>query len=121
MVFDDAMASHIIWKLRLAKFVAGLDDEAIDTAAAARTDLCGLGKWISDEGERFCAVPAYVGLVQKHADFHRYASDAVARAEKGDRAGAREVIDGPLEAASRDVVRAIVALRNALTSDQPTA
>jgi methyl-accepting chemotaxis protein len=111
MSFDDAMASHIVWKLRLTRFIDGSGGEDFDKSTAGRTELCDLGRWMLDEGANYQAVPAFDSLQKEHADFHSRAAEVIRKVESGDQAGAKLVVDGPFEAASRGVIRAIVELR----------
>lgn len=115
MSFHDAMASHIVWKLRLTRFIDGSGAGDFDTGAVGKTDLCELGKWMLDKGEKHQAVPAFASLQKKHAEFHTCAAEVIRKVESGDQAGARAVINGPFEAASRGVVRAIAELREQMT------
>lgn len=112
MSFDDAMASHIMWKLRLMKFIDGAGTADFDRTTVGRTELCDLGKWMSDEGEQYRAIPAYENLLKQHADFHCRAAEVISKVESGDAAAARAVVNGPFEAASRGVINAIAELRN---------
>ncbi len=112
MPFNDAMAAHIIWKLRLANYVAGASTEAFDSATVRRDDQCELGKWIHGEAAKFQSVPAYEDLLRKHADFHICAAEIIGKMEHGDKNGAAVILGGPFEAASRGIIGALVALRN---------
>lgn len=111
MSFDDAMAAHIVWKLRLTRFIDGSGAGNFDTGAVGKSDLCELGKWMLDEGAKYQAVPAFASLQKSHTEFHSCSAEVIRKVESGDRAGARAVISGPFEAASRGVVRAIAELR----------
>lgn len=111
MSFDDAMASHIVWKLRLTRFIDGTGGEDFDRSTVGRTEACDLGRWMLDEGVNYRAVPAFDSLQKKHADFHSCAAELIRKVESGDQAGARAVVNGPFEAASRGVISALVELR----------
>jgi len=117
MNFDDAMAAHIVWKLRLKQLVEDESPEACDSASTARSDLCELGKWISGEGSRYQATPAFESLRTKHAEFHVHAAEVIRKVQDGDRKGAIVVMKGPFEAASREIIQAIVEVRKAAAED----
>ncbi|MDP1612480.1 MAG: CZB domain-containing protein [Sulfuritalea sp.] len=111
MNFDDAMASHIIWKLRLTRFINGSGGEDFDRGTVGNNEACDLGKWIFREGAKYQGTTAYGGLLKKHADFHRCAAEVIGKVDTGDRAGARAIIDGPFEEASRGIIIALAELR----------
>ena len=117
MSFNDAMAAHIVWKLRLTRFIDGVGDEVFDSAAVARDDLCDLGKWIYGEGSKYRTMPAYEGLMNKHAEFHRHAAEVLRIMQDGDKQGAMRIMKGPFEAASRGIISAMVDVRRQASSE----
>lgn len=112
MDFDDTIAAHIKWKVRLNQFIDGTGAEQLNSADVCRDNLCDLGKWIHGEGSRFEATPHYHDLVKKHANFHVCAGEIVKKVEGGDKAGAKAALGGPFAGASRETVAAIMALRS---------
>ncbi|MDH4283970.1 MAG: CZB domain-containing protein [Gallionellaceae bacterium] len=113
--FDDAIAFHIKWKVRLSRFIEGTSMEQIESTTIRKDNLCDLGKWIYGEGAKYKAFPAYQDLVKKHADFHLHAGEVVKLVESNDRAGAKRAISGSFTAASKETVKAIMDLRQAVT------
>ncbi|MCM2306077.1 MAG: CZB domain-containing protein [Sulfuritalea sp.] len=111
MDFDDAMAAHVIWKIRLARLIDDAGGEDLESIAAGDDDVCAFGKWIHGEGARYKATPAYQEVLRKHAHFHACAAEVLRKAEQGDKAAAMKVLDGAFEAASRQLVNAVVELR----------
>ena len=111
MPYHDAMSNHIIWKRRLQKAVDGPYDERFAVAVVARDDVCELGKWIYGDGLKYSSSTAYQKVVRAHAAFHLYAADVLLKLGEGDKAAAKEVLDDPLEAKSREIISAIVDLR----------
>lgn len=111
MTFDDAMAAHVIWKIRLARMIEGAGGEDLDSIAAGDDGLCAFGKWIHGEGAQYRTTPTYEDVVTKHAHFHACAAEVVRKAEQGDRAAAMKALDGAFEAASRQLVNALVELK----------
>ncbi|WP_310451723.1 CZB domain-containing protein [Sulfuritalea sp.] len=111
MNFDDAMAAHVIWKIRLARLIENAGGEDFDSIAAGDAGLCAFGKWIRGEGAQYRTTPAYEDVVRKHAHFHACAAEVVRKVEQGDRAAAMKALNGAFEAASRQLVNAVVELK----------
>lgn len=111
MNFDDAIAAHIKWKVRLAQFIDGTSQERLLSATVAQDDLCELGQWLRGEGARYASLPHYRELIEKHAHFHRCAAEVVRKVENRDRAGAKVALGGAFAAASKETVQAIMALK----------
>lgn len=111
MNFDDAIAAHIKWKIRLSQFIDGTSTEKLNSAVVCKDNLCDLGKWIYGEGVKYKPLPHYNDLVRKHANFHVCAGDVVKKVEGGDKAGAKSLLTGNFIAASKDTVAAIMALK----------
>jgi hypothetical protein len=111
MNFDNAIAAHIKWKVRLGQFIDGTGAEKLSSAIVCKDDLCDLGKWIYGEGAKFKAAPRYQDLVKKHANFHVCAADVVKKVEGGDKASAKASLNGRFAGASMETVAAIMALK----------
>ncbi len=111
MTFDDAMAAHVIWKVRLTRMIEGVDSGDLENVAVGDDDACAFGKWIHGEGRQYRTTPAYEEVLRKHTHFHACAAEVVRKAEQGDRAAAMKALDGAFEAASRQLVNALVELK----------
>ena len=111
MNFDDAIAAHIKWKVRLTQFIDGTGTEKLQSALVCKDNLCDLGKWIYGDGAKYKAASHYQDLVKKHANFHVCAGDVVKKVEGGDKAGAKAALGGPFAAASKETVTAIMELK----------
>lgn len=111
MNFDDAIAAHIKWKVRLGQFIDGISTERLKSENVCKDDLCDLGRWIYGEGSKYSAAPHYKDLVSKHANFHRCAGEVVRKVESGDRAGAKALLGGGFTTASKETVTAIMELK----------
>lgn len=109
--FDNAIASHIKWKIRLKDFIDGTSSEKLDSATICKDNQCILGKWIYGEGENYKTMRQYDNLRVKHADFHRCAGSVVSKVETNDKAGARAILAKEFVAAAKDTVSAIMALK----------
>ncbi|MCK9200573.1 MAG: CZB domain-containing protein [Gallionella sp.] len=111
MNFDDAVAAHIKWKVRLNQFIDGTSTEQLKSDTVCKDNLCDLGKWIYGDGAKFNKLPHYKDLVTKHANFHRSAADVIKKVEGGDKPGAKSLLAGPFTLASKDTVAAIMELK----------
>lgn len=111
MNFDDAIAAHIKWKVRLSQFIDGTSTEKLQSATICKDNLCDLGKWIYGEGAKYKPLPNYQDLVKKHANFHVCAADVVKKVEVGDKTGAKSALGGNFATASKETVTAIMELK----------
>jgi methyl-accepting chemotaxis protein len=109
--FDDAIAAHVKWKLRLTQFIDGTSTEKLDSAVVCKDNLCALGKWIYGPGEAHKDVAHYADLVGKHAHFHRCAGEVVRKVDSGDKTGAMSILKGEFASAAKETVTAIMDLR----------
>jgi len=111
MNFDDAIAAHIKWKVRLTQFIDGTGTEKLVSTTVCKDNLCDLGKWVYGDGMKFKGLPHYQDLVKKHANFHICASEVVKKVEGGDKSGAKSALGGPFAVASKETVTAIMELK----------
>ncbi len=111
MNFDDAIAAHIKWKVRLTQFIDGTSTEKLQSATVCKDNLCDLGKWIYGDGVKYKPLPHYQDLVKKHANFHMCAAEVVKKVETNDKPGAKSALGGPFAAASKETVTAIMELK----------
>lgn len=111
MNFDDAIAAHIKWKVRLTQFIDGTGTEKLASATIGKDNVCDLGRWIYGEGVRYASLPRYQDLVKKHANFHVCAGEVVKKVENGDKPGAKSALGGPFAASSKETVTAIMELK----------
>ncbi len=111
MNFEDAIAAHIKWKVRLNQFIDGTSTEKLSSATVCKDNLCDLGKWIYGDGAQYKSAPHYQDLVKKHANFHICAADVVKKVETGDKAGAKGLLGAAFAVASKETVAAIMELK----------
>ena len=111
MNFDDAIAAHIKWKVRLNQFIDGTSTEKLDSNVVCKDNMCDLGKWIYGEGAKYKAEVSHRTLVERHANFHRCAADVVKKVEAGDPTSARSMLAGAFAVASKDTIGAIMQLK----------
>lgn len=116
MNFDDAVAAHIKWKVRLNQFIDGTSAEKLDSNVVCKDNVCDLGKWIYGEGAKYKSAASYGSLLSQHATFHKCASDVVRKVESGDKASAKNLLVGNFASASKDTVAAILKLKKEVGS-----
>lgn len=116
MNFDEAIAAHIKWKIRLIRLIEGTSNEKLSSETVSRDNLCDLGKWLYGEGSKYKSLALYQDLLKKHAKFHVCAGEVIKKVELGDLGGADAMRKGPYDSASKDTINAITKLKNAVNS-----
>jgi methyl-accepting chemotaxis protein len=80
--FDQAVEAHRAWKVKLRSAIA--NREQLDSDTICRDDRCPLGRWLHGPGgAQWGARPAFVKLVDEHAEFHRAAGEVAATINRG--------------------------------------
>jgi hypothetical protein len=77
MNFLDALNAHVMWKLRLQRYLDGTSEEKLDPEHICKDDQCILGKWIYSNMDRYVKSPVFMDVRGKHAEFHRIAAKIV--------------------------------------------
>jgi len=112
MNFDDAIAAHTQWKMKLSSFLSH-PDNSLNAGTVGQDNQCPLGKWISGDGAKFSKLPEYVKLRTEHTRFHKAAGDVVRKASSGQKVSEEIALGSHSEfaAASNAVVSAIMAMK----------
>ena len=118
MNLDDALRSHLQWKIRLRTSIIAqrADMRANDVR---NDDACELGQWLyGDGGRSHGGIAAFEELRGTHAAFHRAAADVVAlmEARRFDDASAAIDEHGPYAEATANVRATILKLQRALVA-----
>ncbi|MFA7243030.1 MAG: methyl-accepting chemotaxis protein [Sulfuricellaceae bacterium] len=113
--FDEAIAAHIKWKIRLGQFIDGVSTEKLDKATVCKDNLCVLGQWIYGDGMRYKDAANYGDLLSKHAHFHRCAGEVVGKVEANDKVGAKAMLAGEFSNVAKETVTSIMALKNEIS------
>lgn len=108
----EAINAHILWKIRLEKYLDGTSEENLDPNFICRDDQCKLGKWIHgpalnyfhDDDETLKT------LRSDHAHFHVTAASIVSHVQAQKISEAEAIMDGEYTQASRKVVRDLTLL-----------
>lgn len=107
----DAINAHVIWKIRLERYLNGTSDENLDPNIICRDDQCVLGKWIHGPAlKHFSDDNGFVALRDDHAKFHIVVGKVVSNVQANDKAAADALMKGDYMAASRKVVNALTEL-----------
>ncbi|MFO0556102.1 MAG: CZB domain-containing protein [Polyangiaceae bacterium] len=112
MFLDDAIKTHVGWKLRLTAFLQKPDD-SVNEAEVRADDKCPLGQWIRGDGAKHKSLAEFSALQAEHARFHKAAAEVVKRARSGARVSAEVSLGSESEfsKASTAIVSAITALK----------
>ncbi|WP_454259250.1 methyl-accepting chemotaxis protein [Pseudoxanthomonas mexicana] len=113
--FDDMIASHLKWKLRLKQQLGG-NGEGLHATEVGHDALCQLGRWLQSAQSKIGHLPEYVRLKDLHARFHRCAADVLRLHEQGS-PRAERVLESDFTVLTQQTVAAIRALRGAAQPD----
>lgn len=107
----DAINAHILWKIRLEKYMKGTSEEKLDPKVICLDNQCKLGKWIHGTAqEHFKDDESLTYLREEHAKFHVFASNIVTKVQANDLAAAQELFEGDYKYTSRKVIFALTEL-----------
>lgn len=108
----EAINAHILWKIRLEKYLDGTSEEKLDPNLICRDDQCKLGKWIHGPALSYFHDDDEVlkTLRSDHAHFHVTAASVVTHVQERKIAEAEAIMDGEYTQASRKVVRDLTQL-----------
>jgi methyl-accepting chemotaxis protein len=112
MDFDHAIAAHVEWKTKLRGAIAAQSE--LDAFAAAKDNICPLGKWLhGDARQKYAHLADFSTCVQAHAAFHREAGRVAALVNAKQYKEATAALDAgsPYAKASMDTTIAISKLR----------
>ena len=112
----DAINAHVMWKLRLRKYVAGTSEESLDSAVVGTDHQCMLGKWIYSEGQAFSHLPEFKQMVEEHAQFHRCAAEIIDLVDEGESKEADGVLRGRYNRLSHDISGILTKLGRSLAA-----
>lgn len=108
----EAINAHILWKIRLEKYLDGTSEENLDPMVICRDDQCKLGKWIHGPALKYFHDDDETLKVLRsdHAHFHVTAAKVVTSVQQNNNAAAEAIMDGEYTKASRKVVHGLTAL-----------
>lgn len=112
MDFDQAIAAHGAWKMKLRDYFSKRDG-SLNHSVVSSDNKCPLGQWIQGEGSQYLKLPEYSTLKQEHARFHKAAGVVVQKADSGQSIAEDMDLGSRSEfaSASSAVVMAIMAMK----------
>jgi hypothetical protein len=111
MDFNEAIADHTRWKMRLASY-AVKPDHSLCVKLVASADQCELEQWLEGEGSKYSSLPEFADLVASHARFHQAAAEIVINADSG-RVLLQDIASeakGNFIMASNEIVKALMSM-----------
>lgn len=110
MDFDQAVNSHVQWKIKLRTAIA--NKQALDAATITRDDQCALGQWIKGAAAaKYGHLASFKECARAHSVFHRAAGKVAQCVNHGLVAQAEELMSNAYLAASNDAIVAIQRLK----------
>ncbi|MDD4978886.1 MAG: methyl-accepting chemotaxis protein [Gallionella sp.] len=110
--FDDAIAAHTKWKVRLIDYIKGNSKEHLEVAKVSCDDQCALGGWLYGGARAHSKLPEYEALRQHHASFHRSVGSIVQCVHDQKQSDAMKQLGGEFFQHSNQTIKAIKALQN---------
>jgi hypothetical protein len=107
----DAINAHVLWKIRLEKYIYGTSEEKLDPKVICLDNQCKLGKWIYGQAdEAFHDDESLKYLREEHAKFHQFAGRIVENVQAKDQGAALALLEGDYKFTSRKVIFALTEL-----------
>lgn len=103
MNFLDAINAHVMWKLRLQRYLDGQSDENLDPDHICKDNQCILGKWIYGNMDRYAKSAVFVDVRGKHAEFHQIAAEIVRLINTNQKRDAEALLRGDYSQLSRNL------------------
>jgi hypothetical protein len=116
MDWMEIIGAHVMWKQRLASFLAGESTEDLDPETMRLDDRCGLGQWLYGEGTAMSELPRYEEVRGLHAQFHQYAADVVNLHLAGNSAEAEKLLQGDYSKLSERLKHRVIGLSQQVKS-----
>lgn len=117
MNFLDAINAHVMWKLRLQRYLEGTSDENLDPDHICQDNQCILGKWIYGNQDRYNKSPVFADVQGRHAEFHIMAANIVQLVNKDQKQEAGEMLRGDYSKLSQRLLAKIRQLARDLDYD----
>ena len=117
MDFENAIAAHVEWKTKLRTAITTQSE--LDALAAAKDNICPLGRWLHGEArEKYAHLAEFAGCLQSHAAFHREAGRVATliNGKRYDEATAALDAGSPYAKSSMETTMAISKLRKQISA-----
>jgi hypothetical protein len=113
----DAINAHVLWKIRLEKYMDGTSEEKLDAKVICQDNQCKLGKWIYGQAiDYFEGDESLEYLREEHAKFHKFAGRIVENVQAQNMDAAKDLMEGDYKYTSRKVIFALTELGKHLKS-----
>ena len=107
----DAINAHVLWKIRLEKYINGTSEEKLDPKVICLDNQCKLGKWIYGSAlEHLQGDESLDYLRDEHGKFHVFAGRIVENVQANNKAAAAALMEGDYKFTSRKVIFALTEL-----------
>ena len=114
MEIGEVIFAHVNWRKEFYRFLEG--QQELDADVVEADDQCAFGQWLRGSGKVYQDRPEYGEVLEKHAQFHRAAAQAVRLAGTLPPGKAMELVGlrSAFTHASTECVTALCALRHAV-------
>jgi hypothetical protein len=119
MFFDEAVATHTEWRMRLRACLSEPAQCGLNPDDVGRADACALGRWIRGEGVVYENEQVFRVLSEQHRQFHAIAGDVLRKAQDGEVLEAEALLCGEYLRRSAAVISAILAMKERARRDRP--
>ncbi|HEY0663515.1 MAG TPA: CZB domain-containing protein [Thiobacillaceae bacterium] len=116
MDWMEIISAHVMWKQRLAAFLAGGGAETLDPDVIGQDSRCALGQWIHGEGRSMEDVPLFAEVRDLHAQFHRSAADVIILHLSGNTPEAENLLAGSYSRLSEKLKHRLLGLSRQVNS-----
>jgi Chemoreceptor zinc-binding domain len=107
----DAINAHVLWKIRLEKYINGTSEEKLDPKVICLDNQCKLGKWVYGPAiKHFKDDESLNYLRDEHTKFHIFAGRIVENVQANDKAAAIALLEQDYKYTSRNVIFALTEL-----------
>ena len=112
MDFNHALHAHLSLKKKLSAYIRS-PNGSLDADIVCDDRNFALGKWLHGNSKMFSLDAKYQSLLNEHARFHTIAAYLVSKANAGEKMDVETALGfySAFGAASRNVIRAIAALK----------
>ena len=108
MNFLDAINAHVMWKLRLKRYIDGSSDEVLDPEQIKKDDQCMLGKWLySNKDKLNKKTGTFEDVRIAHSYFHQTAADIVQDIHEHNKGQALSTLQGKYSTISHKLQKKI--------------
>ncbi len=107
-LFNEAIETHAQWQTILKRHIE--EGQAQNLEEAGNCHICGLGKWIYGDGEKYNRSPSFASMASAHEQFHLIAAEVALNTNTKDIAKAKSLLatDGSFSKASVKLIKSLM-------------